>query len=112
MDDYLGHGATSDVFRAYWPSSPSADPRMSFIVKLPRKPSDPEKSADLLHEAKLLASPSLAEFDFVPRLFGAFKARLEGTEGKEVVALLEEDCGEPIDWWKDLTDEEMCVSLS
>ncbi|GAA6043719.1 hypothetical protein NBRC10512_003464 [Rhodotorula toruloides] len=108
MDDYLGHGATSDVFRAYWPSSPfAAEPRMSFIVKLPRNASDPEKSADLLHEAKLLASPSLAEFDIVPRLYGAFKARLEGTEGKEMVALLEEDCGEPIDWWKDLTDEEI-----
>ncbi|GAA6057192.1 hypothetical protein NBRC10513_000767 [Rhodotorula toruloides] len=108
MDDYLGHGATSDVFRAYLPSSSSsADPRISFIVKLPRNPSDAEKSAELLHEAKVLASPSMTEFEFVPKLHGAFKACLEGKEGKEVIALLEEDCGEPILRWADLTDEEI-----
>ncbi|BGP29145.1 hypothetical protein JCM10296v2_000883 [Rhodotorula toruloides] len=89
MDDYLGHGATSNVFRAYWPSSPSAD--LAY-------PSSSNSPGPL---------PTRKKCDFVPKLYGAFKARLAGTEDKEVVVLIQEDCGEPIERWSDLTDDEI-----
>ncbi|GEM11991.1 hypothetical protein Rt10032_c18g6010 [Rhodotorula toruloides] len=104
VSELVGEGSSSVVYRGYFPTS-SSTAQSSFIVKIPHNMASTVARQQVLQDAGWLTSLTLRGVDYIPTVYGVFRAGTASEIAPAIIMVIE-DGGAALGKWSELSSSE------